>query len=112
MDSPSHRLMLYRDMAVQASFARDAARNRDWEILAQAEGRVSALRDLLNALPEISGVAPEEALEMQALIEEALAHLDETRQLVLPHLEELRVLLGDASTRRRVDAAYGQNDTP
>lgn len=112
MNAYPHRLALHQDMAAQASSALAAAKSGDWVSLAQAEGRVAALRDLLKTLPEISGVMPEEAQEIQRLIEITLTHLDETRKLVLPHLDELRDLLGDASTRRRVDAAYGQSDSP
>lgn len=114
MPTIPQQLQLYREMAGQSVAALDAAQREDWEALAQIEGRIAALRDLLQALPTsgFSNLPPEEALEIQGLMESTLARLNETRLHVQPHRDELRELLGDASTRRRVDAAYGQGEAP
>ena len=112
MSPVPHRLELYRDMATQAAAALAAAKDSAWETLARHEGRIAALRDLLNALPDPPLPSPDEARETQHLIEITLSRLEETRQHIQPHLDDLRNLLGDASARRRVDAAYGSCDTP
>ncbi len=108
MDS---RLARYQEMHELAAHMVRAAHADDWERLAELETRIAALRDSLAADSPTASTAPDDLAQQARLIQEILAAHEEVARRTQPALDEMRRLLGDATSRRRLDQAYGFEET-
>ncbi len=105
------RLARYQEMRALSARMVEAAHADDWESLAELEKQVAALRNGLIADEQVLAAAhtpaAEELVQQAQLIQSILANQDEVARHTQPRLEEMRRLLGDATSRRRLDQAYG-----
>jgi transcription termination factor NusB len=102
------RLTLYQalhDLTAQMVVAAQASA---WDQLLELEERLAPVRERLmrgSSLPT-SAMPAEELAATTALIRAIQTHHETIRNCVQPHLEELRQLMNDTTSRRRLDAAY------
>ena len=113
----SQRLTTYQQMSALSTPMVAAAQAAEWETLAGLENQLSRLREQLMRLDtaqsdhpdSLANLAPGELDLIRALIRAILADHETVRAHVRPQLDELHAALGDAVTRRRIDAAYGDS---
>lgn len=105
------RLAQLQTMRELSAMMVTAAHADDWERLAELEGQVAVLRDALSAnanTPATIATNEAEDLARQSeLILSILSNHEEVLRHTHPKLAEVRQLLDDASARRRIDQAYG-----
>jgi flagellar protein FliT len=116
----SQRLTTYQQMSALSTQMVAAAQAAEWETLAGLENQLSRLREQLMRLDTAqsdhpdgpdspANPAPGELDLIRTLIRAILADHETVRAHVRPQLDELHAALGDAVTRRRIDAAYGDS---
>ena len=109
----SQRLTTYQQMSALSTQMVAAAQAAEWETLAGLENQLSRLREQLMRLDTAQSDHPDSLANLAPgeldLIRAILADHETVRAHVRPQLDELHAALGDAVTRRRIDAAYGDS---
>lgn len=103
----SDQLADYRQMDDLATRMVVAATSGDWDCLIALEAETAAIRERLTKREFDANAALSERTQAMTLIRSILSQHESVRTFVRPRLEELKQLVGDASARRRIDAAYG-----
>ncbi len=104
------QLACYQEMHALSARMVEAAQADDWERLTELEQGLAGLRDML--IPEAdlakNGHPPvaEDLAQKALLIQSILANQDEIVRYTQPKMDEMRAVLGDAASRRRLDQAY------
>lgn len=110
-------IKLYENVADLSTQMLDAARDRDWNRLAELESRCTSQVDILRQQQTLPPARPAgttdtdmpEALRTRkiVLIHKILANDREIRTITEPWMEELTSLMQRAGTERKLSRAYG-----
>ncbi|WIM06713.1 MAG: flagellar protein FliT [Candidatus Nitricoxidivorans perseverans] len=100
------QIELYEEMSALSARMVEAAQCNDWERLVALEHSVAALRDTLMA-EDGASLSDDEIGLKRALIQRILDDDAEVRRHTEPWMEQVRQFLGGATTRRKVERAYG-----
>ncbi|MBP9712217.1 MAG: flagellar protein FliT [Sterolibacterium sp.] len=105
------RLPLYQAMSELTGQMAAAAQANDWDALVTLEEQLAPVRERLLHSPTAAlhaqALTAENAEAMLALIQTIQSHHETISTCVQPHLDDLRQLMNDTASRRRIDAAYG-----
>jgi flagellar protein FliT len=107
MRSMPSQIDMYQEMSALSARMVEAARSHDWEQLIALESKVAALRNVLMASDENTGLPAADRSLKAALIQRILDDDAEIRRHTEPWMEHVRQFLGDTRTQRRVEQAYG-----
>lgn len=98
------QLELYEEMCRLSSHMAAAARDRDWDSLAELERDAGHLRQALLAAPDDDALAADVARK-RCLIQRILDDDAEVRRHTEPWMERVRHFLGDAERLRYIQQA-------
>lgn len=104
-------LSLYETVASLTHQMLAAARESNWEKLAELELRCAKHIDILKqdtAIPRLTGVGRE---RKAIIIQKILADDREIRSLTEPWMEQLSAILNNAGTKRKLSQVYGPNQS-
>lgn len=88
-----------------------AARRGDWDELAALEGECSSRIDILREKDVSLPLSDNERQHKISLIQKILDDDRHIRQIVMPWMEHLSGLINHAGTERRLNRAYGVNQS-
>ena len=105
-DAPSV-IQIYKELVLRSEQMLEAARQGNWNAMTEVQRIYVAQVDALRSKEAQAPATPQERTQRQALLAKLLAHDAAIRDLVMPQLEQLGDLLGNARRRRNVSEAYG-----
>jgi flagellar protein FliT len=101
------QIEIYEQMCALSTRMVEAARDNDWECLANLEHAVSSLRETLISDTENSIADPQDAEKKRELIQQILRDDAEIRRHTEPWMEHVRRFLSGSARKRQIDQAYG-----
>jgi flagellar protein FliT len=107
MASCNHILSLYESVATISGAMLLAARDHDWNLLAELESRYSATIERIKAALPDGPLPDEERLRKVQLIQKILDDDRAIRDITQPWLRELQQLIFNTGTQRKLAQAYG-----
>lgn len=104
-------MSVYEKVSLITGRMLDAARNSDWDELASLEEQCSACIDVLRA-KDSHGLLPESERQRKVgVIRKILDDDRQIREIVTPWMTHLSALINSSGTERRLNRAYGMNQS-
>ncbi|KAI3590817.1 Flagellar biosynthesis protein FliT [Cupriavidus sp. U2] len=100
-------IQIYEELVLLSEQMLEAARHDNWDAMTEVQRVYVAQVDALRSKNPPPPATLQERMQHQALLARLLAHDAAIRDLVMPQLQRLGELLGNARRRRGVNDAYG-----
>lgn len=104
-------ISIYETVAVITNQMLEAAKNGDWEHLAELESRCTSQVEIIkndDSPPLLTGMVRERKVK---IIQKILADDREIRNITEPWMAQLSLLMNSSGTERKLSKAYGANHT-
>ena len=101
----------YQEMSELSARMVEAAHAGDWEKLSELESALAGLRDDLAASDDATPLDETALAQKALLIQHILANHDEVLRYAQPRLKDICHDLDDITSRRRIDQAYGVEES-
>jgi len=100
-------IQIYEELVLLAEQMLEAARHGNWDAMTEVQRVYVAQVEALRLKDVHAPATQQERMQRQALLAKLLQRDAAIRDLVMPQLERLGSLIGNARRRRDVNEAYG-----
>jgi len=100
-------IQIYEELVLLSEQMLEAARHGNWDAMIEVQRVYVAQVEALRLKDVQAPATPQARMQHQALLARLLQHDAAIRDLVMPQLERLGALIGNARRRRDISVAYG-----